>query len=133
MKTYLFILLVVSGFGIGTFQASNAALLAGSWKFRDLKAEYPKTMHGKALADAKKDIQGDIKRMKNSPFIFAQDGKCTIGEHHGTWTMSRGGKKVTYINEKKEKEVVNVLQLSEHKLVFSRVDDSVKQTFILTK
>lgn len=27
-------------------------------------------MHGKALADAEKDIQGGIKRMKNAPFIF---------------------------------------------------------------
>lgn len=54
-------------------------------------------------------------------------------ELHGTCTMGKDGKKVTYINEKKEKEVADVLQLFEHKLVFSRVDDKVKQTFILTK
>lgn len=132
MKKFLFILIVVTAFKLAGAQI-QASALAGSWKFQNMKAEYPKDMQGKKLADAQKDMQGDIKKFKEVTFIFKKDGKCTIGGHHGTWVMSPDSQTVTYINEKNTKEVATIVQLTEHQLIFSRIDDNIKQTFTLTR
>jgi hypothetical protein len=133
MKKILFILIAVITLKVTHAQTSSTAL-AGAWKFQDLKAEYPQNMQGKKLADAQKDVQGDIKKFKkNFPFIFTEDGHFTIGTHHGTWVMGEDGKTVTYTNEKKQKGTATILQLTEHQLIFSRVDDDITQTFTLTR
>ncbi|SRR5260221_5210156 len=133
MKKILFILIAVITLKVAPAQTPSSSL-AGTWKFQDLKAEYPQNMQGKKLADAQKDVQSDIKKFKkNFPFTFTEDGHCTIGTHHGTWQMSEDGKTVTYTNEKKQKETAAILQLTEHQLIFSRVDDDITQTFTLTR
>src|SRR5258707_5741729 len=132
MKNFLFALIVVTAVKFAGAQIS-ASSLVGSWKFQNMKAEYPKNMQGKKLADAQKDMQGDIKKFKEATFTFKKDGDCTIGGHHGTWVMSPDGQTVTYINEKSTKEVATIVQLTEHQLIFSRIDDTIKQIFTLTR
>ena len=129
--------LLLCFFALTQVKVSHAQItpsaLAGSWKFQQLKAEYPKDMQGKKLADAKKDMKGDEKKFKSFAFSFTEDGHCTIGPIHGTWVMSEDGTTVTVTNEKNEKIVATIMQLTEHQLVFSRMDDGIKQTFTLTK
>lgn len=132
MKKFTFLLIAVTAFKFAGAQMS-ASLLVGSWKFQDMKAEYPKGMQGKKLADAQKDIEGDIRKFKEASFIFKKDGSCIIGLHHGTWVMSQDSRTVTYINEKNTKEVATIVQLTAHQLVFSRIDEDIKQTFTLTR
>lgn len=135
MKTKInrFLLAFITFIMMGAFQADPSAQLIGSWTLKSLIPAYPENMKPKTKADAEKDIQDLTGRLKKTKFIFSKDGHLSFERHSGMWKMSSDGKTVGLINDNKEKIVATILSLSAHQLVFSRVDDGIKQTFTLTR
>jgi hypothetical protein len=135
MKKIMFAAFAVIGFFSASAQSTSSAsgLIIGTWKCQDMQAEYPATLQGEKLEAAKKQNDDAVTSLKNTPFIFTKDGKCTIGTQHGTWVMSNDGKTVTYTNESKQKQVAALLEVTADKVVFQMMDHDIKETFTLTK
>lgn len=135
MKTKItFLLLAITAIVvIGALQVSYANKLIGTWKLKSFKAEYPSTMTGKTKSVAEADMKDLTGRMKKTTFVFTKDGSLSYLNSKGTWAISNNGKTVDFVSAAKEKSVVTIIELTEHQLVFSRVDDGIKQTFHLVK
>lgn len=135
MKTKInsFVISIIGFLLLSAFQSYRSEVLIGSWKLTSLTAEYPKSMTGKAKTDAVNDVKGTNERLKKTSFVFTKDGHLSYANHIGTFVMSVDGKTVTFINDTKEKSIANIIKLTPHELIFTRVDNGITQTFHLAK
>lgn len=116
-----------------SFQIDQAGKLVGTWKLTRLTAIYPKKMTGKAKKDAEADIKETGERLKKTIFVFTRDGHLSYVSHVGTYTVSKDGKSVDFMNDTKEKSTAVIVRLTAHELEFTREDDGLTQVFYLVK
>lgn len=114
-------------------QSPKANLLPGTWKVMGLIAAFPDNASPDQITKGKKIIADDEKNFKKTTFDFTPDGKLTVGKKKFVWVMDADGSHVTVQRKKKPKIVATILELSDHRLVFTRPDDGMIVTYTLSR
>jgi hypothetical protein len=115
-------------------------LIAGSWKIGDMAAETPKDLPDSLKKAMDAQSKAGIEEMKKScTFEFNKDGSYSVKmmgtETKGKWKLSEDGLKITMSGDTKDKQDMtgDIVELTSSKMVFSMVDQGLKQTLTLVK
>jgi hypothetical protein len=115
-------------------------LIAGSWKIGDMAAETPKDLPDSLKKAMEAQSKAGIEEMKKScTFEFKKDGSYSVKmmgtESKGKWKLSEDGSKISMTDDTKDKQAMtgDIVELTTSKMVFSMVDQGLKQTLTLVK
>ena len=131
-KIFISLLVLVSIVLISSCSKSPAENMVGEWKITDIKttSEIPDDQ-----LDAYNEALEEIK--ESSKMIYNSDGtyEKTISEitTTGTWEISENGKTLNETSEEETQESVEILELSDKKLVTVSVLDDIKNTMTFEK
>lgn len=114
-------------------QTSRAGLLTGKWNVESLTPEFPKTATAKEKEKGMKEIAGDLKNFKATGFTFTKDGKLSVDNKTFEWSFLNSEKEVSVTKGKKEIALATIVELTEHKLVFTRLDEGMVVTCVLSR
>ncbi len=131
-KIFISLLVLVSIVLISSCSKSPAENMVGEWKITDIKttSEIPDDQ-----LDAYNEALEEIK--ESSKMIYNSDGtyEKTISEitTTGTWEISENGKTLNETSEEETQESVEILELSDNKLVTVSELDDTKNTMTFEK
>jgi hypothetical protein len=114
-------------------QAGNSKLLIGKWKFAGLSALYPPTMTGDELARRKIKVAAQATKLEGRSAEFLPNGELRWPGHKLGWKMDATGKQFKITKLLITLSVARILELSAHKLVFTRSSDGIPATYTFTR
>ena len=131
---FKFILLAAIFFmTIAAAQTPTPAMLVGAWKVESLQPKFPDGVTAKQKAKGEKVITEDTEAFTKTGFVFTEDGGLSVSGKQFTWVMDDNGKTVTVKKQKKVVSIASILELTDHKLVFSRPDEGMIVTYTLVR
>ena len=114
-------------------QISNSKLIIGKWKFSGLSASYPPTMTGDELAQRKIKVAAQATKLEGQSAEFLPGGSLNLAGRKLGWKMDATGKQFKIMKYLITVSVAKILELSVHKLVFTRLSDGIPATYTLTR
>ena len=114
-------------------QASNSKLLIGKWKFAGLSATYPPMMIGDELAQRKIKVAAQTTKLEGQAAKFLPNGELRWPGHKLGWKMDATGKQFKITKYLITLSVAKIVELSAHKLVFTRPSDGIPATYTFTR
>lgn len=114
-------------------QTGNSKLLIGQWKFTNLSVVYPQDMTGDDLARRKIKVAAQVSKLEGTTLEFLPNGALKWGGNKLHWKMDANGKQFKISKYLITVSVAKILELSVHKLVFTRPSDGIPATYTLTR
>lgn len=132
MKTKINCLLIatICYFSMVYGQVSKTEMINGTWKLKNLKAQFPLNITEKEKQKDQKIIDSDEADFKKYGFTF-KGNSLDIGKKHFTWMMNEKGTEVTVKKKGKSIITATLVNLSAHQLVFTRPDEGMVVTYTL--
>lgn len=131
-RIYLLSLIVLFAISATCAQSKKSELLTGTWSVASMKPAFPAGFTKKQDEKGAKTVADDEKDFKKTGFVFTKDGRLMLEKKLFYWSMNEAGTEVIVKNGKSEIKAT-VIELSEHKLVFSREDEGMIVTTTLTR
>ena len=113
-------------------QTHQADMLTGSWKLKNLTAKFPENLTVKQKTKGEKTIADDEMEFKKTGFVFTRN-MLILGKKKFTWVMDKVGTQVVVKKGNKVIITANVLELSAHRLIFTRPDEGMIVTYTLDR
>jgi len=134
MKAKLYLLGLIVAFTVTSAyaQSKKSMLLIGTWTVESMKPAFPASFSDKQKAKGAKIVADDENDFKKTGFVFTKEGKLIVEKKTFYWTINDAGTQVIVKNDKSEIKAT-IIELSAHRLVFSRKDEGMIVTSTLTK
>jgi hypothetical protein len=133
LNIFIMALTLLMALTTASAQISNSKLLTGKWKFAGLSASYPPTMTGDELAQRKIKVAAQATKLEGQSAEFLPNGELRWPGHKLGWKMDATGKQFKITKYLITLSVAKILELSAHKLVFTRLSDGIPATYTLTR